>query len=186
MSDPTFASPERRSFLLPLVLAVAALLLAAALAIRFFPATTVTAEAVHTDMLPTTTVYKAQSIVVGQNEVAQTLFIASTLRIKNGMRIPVDVDHVSLTLTDSTGAELTEKALSKQDIATSELSFPKLKPLVPAMLPQDASIDSGKSAQGVILFSLSVPRTLWDARRSAVVKIDLYHQRSVFVTLPKS
>ncbi len=185
VSDPTFASPERRSFLLPIVLAMAALALAAALALDFFPATTVNAEVVHTDILPTTTVYKAQSIVVGQNEVAQTLFVVSTVRVDNGMRVPVYVDNVSLTLTDNTGAELTEKALSKQDIATSEASFPKLKPLVAATLLQDASIDPGKSAQGVSLFSLNVPRTLWDARKSAVMKIDIYHQQSVFVTLPK-
>ena len=184
MSDPTFASAERRSFL-PLLLAMFVLALAALLAIHFFPLTTVKAEPVHTEILPTTTVYKAQSIVVGQNEVAQTLFIASTLRVENGMRMPVYVDNVSLTLTDSSGAELTEKALSKQDIATVEQSFPKLKALV--LLPplQDVTIHPGDSAQGVSVFSLNIPQSLWDARTSAVVKIDLYHQQSIAVTLPK-
>ena len=181
----TFGTPERRSFLLPLVLAITALLLVGALAAYFFPATSVRAEAVHTATLPTTTVYKAQSIVVGQNEVAQTLLLACTVRIKNGMRFPVYVDHVSLTLTDATGAELTENALSKQDIATVEQSFPKLKALVQSPLLQDVNVDSGKSSQGTSLFSLNVPQTLWDARTSAVVKVDLYHQQSVLVTLPK-
>lgn len=181
-----FASAERRSILLPLTLGLAALGVAAALALHFFPATTVNAEAVHTEILPTTTVYKAQSIVVGQNEVAQTLFVASTLRVDNGLRVPAFVDTVSLTLTDATGAELTVKGLSKQDIATVEQSFPKLKPLVPPTLLQDLTIDPGKSAQGTVLFSLSIPQTLWNARTSAVVKVDLYHQQSVFVTLPKS
>ena len=142
-------------------------------------------EAVHTDTLSTTTVYKAQSIVVGQNEVAQTFFVASTLRVQNGMRMPIYVENVSLTLTDSTGAELTEKALSKQDIATVEQSFPKLKLLVPSLPLQDAAIDPGKSAQSISLFSLNVPQSLWNARTSAVIRIDLYHQQSVSVTLPK-
>lgn len=185
MSDPTFASPERRSVLLPLLLAVASLALAAALGIHFFPATSVNAEAVHTEILPTSTVYKAQSIVVGQNEVAQTLFVASTLRVDNGLHAPAYVDTVSLTLTDATGAELTVKALSKQDIAISEQSFPRLKALVAATLLQDLVIDPGKSAQGTVLFSLNVPQAVWNARASAVVKVDLYHQQSVFVTLPK-
>ena len=170
---------------MPFVVAVLALAFAAFLAIHFFPRTSVKAEAIHTDLLPTTTVYKAQSIVVGQNEVAQTLFVASTLRIENGMRASVYVDNVSLTLTDSTGAELTERALSKQDIATVEQSFPRLKTLVQASPLTDASIGPGKSAQGVSVFSLKLPRSLWDARTSAVIKIDLYHQPSVSVTLPK-
>ena len=186
MSDPTFASPERRSFLLPVVLAVATLVIAAVLAIHFFPATTVKAESVHTDVLPTTTVYKAQSIVVGQNEVAETLFVASTIRVQNGMRVPVYVENLSLTLTDSTGAELTDKVLSKQDIDTAEQSFPKLKSLVQSPPLQDSAIDPGKSAEGTSLFSLSVPKTLWDDRKTAVVKIDLYHQQSVSITLPRS
>ena len=101
------------------------------------------------------------------------------------MRFPVYIDHVSLTLTDATGAELTENALSKQDIATVEQSFPKLKALVKSPLLQDVNVDSGKSSQGTSLFSLNVPQTLWDTRTSAVVKVDLYHQQSVLVTLPK-
>ncbi len=181
----TFASPERRSFLLPLILAVAALAVAATLLVHFYPATAVHAAAVRTDLLPTTTVYKAQSIVVGQNEVAETLFVASTIRLENAMRVPVYVDGVSLTLTDKNGAELTEKALGKQDIASVEQSFSKLKPLVPLTPLQDATIDAGKSVQGTSVFSLSIPKTLWDARALAVVKVDLYHQQSVFVTLPK-
>ena len=185
MSDPTFASPERRSFLLPLLSALLILAIGTWLVLHFFPITTVKAEPVHIDILPTTTIFKAQSIVVGQNEVAQTLFIASTLRVENGMRMPVYVDEISLTLTDSTGAELTEKALSRQDIATVEQSFPKLKSLVQSPLLQDAAIDPGKSAQGMSLFSLNVPQSLWNARTSAVIKIDLYHQPSVSVTLPK-
>ncbi len=184
MSTPTFASPERRSFV-PLVVAVLASALAALLTIHFFPRTSVKVETLHTDLLPTTTVYKAQSIVVGQNEVAQTLFVASTLRIENGMHTPVYVDNVSLTLTDSTGAELTERALSKQDIASVEQSLPKLKTLVQASPLTDAPIEPGKSAQGVSVFSLNLPQSLWDARTSAVIKIDLYHQQSVSVTLPK-
>lgn len=185
MSTPTFASPERRSFLLPALLALLGFTFVALLTIHFFPRTSVKAEAVHTDILPTTTVYKAQSIVVGQNEVAQTLFVAATVRVENGMRMPVYVDNVSLTLTDSTGAELTQTALNKQDIASVEQSFPKLKPLVKALPLQDATIDPGESAQGVSVFSLNVPQSLWDARTSAVVKIDLYHQQSVSLTLPK-
>ena len=181
-----FASPERRSMLLPLIVAVAALAGAAALVPHFFPATKVNAASIHTEILPTTTVYKAQSIVVGQNEVAQTLFVASTLRLENGQRVPVFVDGVSLTLTDPTGAELTERALSKQDIATSEQSFPKVKQLLTAGLLEDQAIAPGASVQGTSLFSLSVPKTLWDQRRSAIIKIDLYHQQSVFVALPRS
>ncbi len=139
----------------------------------------------HTDTLPTSTVYKAQSIVVGQNEVAQTLFVASTIRLDNGMHNSVSVDHVSLTLTDSNGAELTETALSKQDITTVEQSFPKLKKLVEQPSLQDTSIDPGKSVQGVSVFSLNIAQSLWDARASAVIKIDLYHLQTVSVTLPK-
>ena len=185
MSAPTFAQPERRSFALPILLAVVLLALAAGLAIHFYPATTVNITHLHTDLLPTHTVYKSESIVVGPAHTADVLFVASTLRIDNQTRIPFTLDNFSCTLTDPTGAVMTVKASTKPELANQQLSFPALKPLLTTPLLRDSAMDPGKSAQGTILFSFPFTKEQWQARKSATIQVDLYHGQSLYVDIPK-
>jgi hypothetical protein len=184
--EPTFSQPARRSLLLPIIIALGALALAVAVAIHFFPATTVNIDHVHTDVLPTHTVYKSNSIVLGPDQSQDVLFVATTLRLDNQLRVPIFVDDFNLTLTNPDGAELTAKAVQKPDLENLQLSFPSLKPMVSTPLLRETSIDPAKTAQGTIVFSIPIPKTMWEQRKSAVIKVDVYHQPSLYLTIPKS
>jgi hypothetical protein len=184
VSEPSFAQPERRSFLVPIVLALVVLALGLLATRHFFPSGNIEIQQVRTEILPTTTSYKSDSIVVAPTETIQTLFVVSTLKIDNHLRFPVSLEDFTLTLTDNTGAQLTARALQKNDIPNSELSFPALKPLIPAPLVRETVIQPGQSAQGTVLFSLTLPASIWNERKSAAIQVDLYHQAPVTITIP--
>jgi len=184
VSDLTFSQPERRSFLIPVLLAIAAIALAIGVAIHFFPATTVNIGHIHTDVLPTETVLKG-STVIGVTEINHVLFVASTIRVDNQLRVPIYLDDFHITLTDPTGAEMTVAATAPKDLPDLETNFPGITPMMATPLVRNTVIDQGKAAQGTVLFPLTVPKDIWDARKSAVVKVDLYHQPAIYITIPK-
>jgi hypothetical protein len=184
--EPRFAQAERRSFLVPILLALAAIAAAFLIAIHFFPATTINAEHIHTDLLAKQTTFKSSTIVVGPGQSENTLFIASTIKVDNLTRTTIYLDGFDLTFSNPDDAQLTAKALTKDEIANAELSFPDLKPLLTTPLNRDTAIDPGKSAQGTIVFALPIPKTMWDARKVATIQIEIYHQSPVFQNIPKS
>lgn len=182
--DLTFSQPERRSFLVPILLAVVAIAIAFGVAIHFFPATSVDLVHVHTEVLPIETVFKG-STVIGLSETNHMLFVASTVKVDNQLRVPIYLDDFHITLTDTSGAEMTVSADTPKDLPDLESNYPGIKPLMTTPLIRNTAIDSGKSAQGTLLFALSIPKSVWDTRKSAVIKVDLYHQPPMYVTLPQ-
>ena len=185
MSEPTFSQPERRSFLVPILVAVFALALATAIAIHFFPATTVNIDHLDTDLLDTHTVFESHSMVLGAEQSQDVLYLVETLKVDNQLRLAISLDDFSLNLTNPDGHQLTVQAVQKGDLDNLETSFPKLKPLLTHPLLRETDIEPKQSAQGSVVFSLPVPKAMWDARQSAVVKVDLYHQPSLYLTIPK-
>ena len=186
MPEPTFSQAPRRSFLIPALIAIACIALAARVAVYFFPATTVNIAHLNTVVLPVRTVFKAKTIQDGVNQAQNTLLVASTVSVENQLRMPIFIDDFSLTLTDATGAEMVVKGVTKSELPNMLLTFPALTPLVENPLLRETSIDPAKSAQGTLLFSLPIPQSLWDARKSAVIKVALYHQNPVYQTIPKA
>ena len=184
MPDPTFSQPERRSYLIPILVAIAALAVAVALATHFFPATTVHITHVHTALLPTHTVYKSDSTIVGQDPAENILYLAETLTIDNQLRQPIDLDGFTLTLINAQGAQLTQRGVNKQDLANLQITFPALKPLLTQPLYPETSIEPGKQATGTILFALKIPQQMYDTRQSATIKVDLYHLNPIYQTIP--
>ena len=184
MPEPAFAQPERRSFLLPILLALAALGIAIALAIHFFPATTINIDHIRTTVVPTQTLLKGNSIV-GTGELDQVLFVASTIRVDNQLRVPIYLDDFHLTYIDASNAELTVEGTGKRDLPDLETNFPALKPLLTTPLLRETAIDPGKAVQGTVVFGLKISKDIWDQRKSAVIKVDLYHQHPVYVTIPR-
>ena len=185
MLPPTFAQPERRSFFVPVVIAIA-ILAAAIWVLHRTTTTSLSASLNHTEVLPNTTVYKSDTIVVGPPETVYTLFVVSTLRIDNKRAQPVSVDDLVLTLTDPTGAQLTAQALRPAELANAEASFPKLRSLVDApLLQRETPIAPDQSAQGIAVFSLAVPRSVWDTRKSATIVLMPYRLDPLNLTIPK-
>lgn len=185
MPDLTFSQPERRSFLVPVLLALAAIALAIGVAIHFFPATTVNVSHIHTDVLPTETVFKG-STIIGRTEINRMLLVAATIKVDNQLRVPIYLDDFHITLTDPSGAQMTVSADTPKDLPDLETNYPAIKPLITTPLVRNTEIDPAKSAQGVLLFPLTIPKDVWDTRKSAVIKVDLYHQPAIYVTIPKA
>lgn len=186
MSEPVFAQAERPSLLLPLVLALAALGIAIALAVHFLPDKAVGIAHVQTQLLPTHTVYKSNSIVLGQDHSEDVLFVATTLRVDNTTRTQIDLENYNLTLTDPSGAQLSAKAINPRDLSNLEITFPAIKPLEGTPLLQDTEIAPAHSAQGTLIFSLPIPQSLWDSRKEATIQVDVYHQHPVYQVIPKT
>ena len=186
MPDPTFAQPERRSFLVPALLALVVFAGGFfAWKHAFFPKTSVDIAQLHTEILPIVTQFHTKTIVVGPNETNSTLIVASTIHIENHRTVPISLDDFSMTLTDSTGAQLTEKAVQKSELPNLQTMFPKVTPMIGTQLLRETEIAPGKSAEGTLLFSFQVPVSVWDTRASAVIQADIYHEPSVTVTVPK-
>jgi hypothetical protein len=172
------------------VLALAALAGAIAVAIHFFPATTIASKHIHTQVLPTKTKFNAQTAVVGGplvlgNTIEETLFVASTIQLDNQMRVPIFLDGFTLTFTNTEDAQLTAKALTPAELANAELSFPALKALASTPLTTETTIDPGHTAQGTVIFALTLRKSMWDERKRATIKVDVYHQYPVYQDIPK-
>ena len=135
--------------------------------------------------MPNTTIYKGDSIVLGPPQTSYTLFVVSTLHLENHRKQSISLDDLVLTLTDPSGAQLTAQALRPQELQNAEVSFPKLKSLVTApLLVRETPIAPNQAAQGTAVFSIAVPQSVWDSRKSATIAITPYHLDPITLTIP--
>ncbi|ADW68347.1 hypothetical protein [Granulicella tundricola] len=185
MPDPSFSQPERRSLILPIVLGLALLGVIFAVVAHLRPTASVAVTHVHTDLLPTSTVFKSDSIVMGPRENARQLFVATTVRIDNKIHIPIYLDDFTCTFTDPSGAIMKVTAFANPDLTNIQTSFPKLQPLMQTPLKRETRIDPGQTLQGTILLSFPFTEAQWNARKSATIEIDLYHQAPLTLDIPK-
>ena len=182
---PSFTQPERRSYTVPILLALAVLAAAIAYGVYRFPHAQVEASVTGTAYLPTHTVFKADSIVVGQDPAEDELFVAPSVRLTNHLRFPATIDDVTCTFTDSAGAIMTVSAAQKRDLPNMAASFPALTPMIAHPLLRETTIAPGASADGTLLLPFPFTSEQWAARKSAVVTVTLYHQEPVSFPLPK-
>ncbi len=171
---------------LPILLALAVLAVAAAFATHHLQANSVHAEHIGTRLLPTHTVFQSDSIVVGPATAEDDLFVATTIRLDNKLRVPTTIDTINCTLTTADGGVLTLPAAQKDEIPLTEQSFPALKPLLLQPLLRESTIAPGQSLTGTVLLHFPISQSLWDARKSAVLTIGLYNQPSLTLTIPKT
>jgi hypothetical protein len=181
---PSFVQTERRSLLVPILCAVVLIALAALVQRHFYAPGNLQAELVKTEVLANKSVFKSDTIVVAPQETSYTLLVACTVRFENRERLPISLDEFALTLTDSSGAQHTEKAVYPPDLANLETMFPRLKPLAAQPLLRDTSIAPGQSAEGTLVFSLPYPVSVWNTRTSAVLEIIPYRQKPINLTIP--
>ncbi len=176
MSDLKFAQSARSNLLAPVLLAFLILGITLALAIRYTPHRTAELTITHTSIYPAHTVFKGDTIVVGRDRVQDDLYVLTTLRIDDHLRLPLFLKDFTATLTTADGEEFTTSATEKDDFANIYTSFPALKPLASEPLLRETMINPGQSAEGMILLHFPVTQDVWDHRRTAVLNVDLYHQ----------
>ena len=176
VSELKFAQPDRRNLLAPVLLAFLILGIVIALLIRFSPHRNADLTITHTAVYPVHTVFKSDSIVVGNQHAEDDLYVLTNLRIDDHLHLPLFLKDFTATLTTAEGEEITTSAVEKDDLDNVYTSFPAVKALASEPLLRDTMINPGQSAEGMILLHFPVTKEVWDHRRSAVLNIDLYHQ----------
>ncbi len=186
MSELTFAQPERRSFLVPALIASAVLGLVCAVAYLYSSRHTVTLAVTHVAVLPTHTVFKTDSKIVGaKGEAQDDLYVLATVRIDNRLRMPLFLSDFTSTLTTADDAVTTASAVEKNDLANLYVTFPALKPLASAPLLRESTVQPGDRAEGMVLLHFPITQADWEQRKSATLTLDFYHQDPLTVSIPK-
>jgi hypothetical protein len=186
MADFSLSQPERRNFLVPIVIVLALAAVAFGLIYAFTPHRVAELSVTHTAILPTHTVFESKSIMVGARDQAEDdLYVVATVKIEDKLRLPIFIKDITGTLTTSDGAQVSASAAQKNDLQSIYTSFPKLKPMTSAPLLRETAIQPGQSAEGMVLLHFSVPQSAWDQRSGATITIDTYHQGPLTVDIPK-
>ncbi len=192
MADLTFSQPARRNLLLPIVIALAVLAAAVFFVLRLTPHTTADVAVTHTSVYPSHLIFKSNSIVLNSDQAQDDIYIFTTLRIANHLRLPLFLKDFTASLTPAadTGAQpLTTSAIEKPDLATLFTTFPNLRKLAdsqPAQpLYRDTRIDPGQTVEGYVVLHFPGTQPLWDDRSDATLSVDLYHQPPLTVAIPK-
>ena len=189
MAALTFAQPARRNFTAPILAALAVLGVVAALLLYFTPHKTADVSITKTAVYPTHIIFKSNSLVIGRDTVEDNLYVLLTLHIEDRLRLPLFLKDFNATLTTPDAEPITTSAVEKPDLPNLYLSFPQLKSLADQqnspLLLRETQIDPGKSADGLLLLHFPVTQSAWDQRKSATLTIDLYHQQSITIQIPK-
>ena len=186
MSDLSFAQPERRSFLLPALIAIVVLAIVIGIVYSFIPHRVADLTLTHVAVLPTHTVFKSDSKVVGQQAPFEDdLYILATVRIDNRLRVPLTLDDITGAITAPDGAETTTSAIQKNDLPNLYVVFPALVPLASAPLLRESIIQPAGRAEGMVLLHYPIAQAEWDQRKSASITLKFYNQDPLTVPLPK-
>jgi len=193
VADLTFSQPARRNFLLPILLALAVLFAAIFAVLRLTPHTTAEVVVTHTSLFPSHVIFKSDSMVLHSDQAQDDLYLLTTLRITNHLRLPLFLKDFNASLIpapDSGTLPITTNAVEKPDLVPLFSTFPALRKLAAAQgaqpLFRDTKIDPGQTAEGYIVLHFPGTEALWDNRGDATISIDLYHQPSLTVTIPKT
>lgn len=192
---PTFAQPARRNLTTPIVSALLVLGIAIGLLIYFAPPSTASVTLKDTAVYPAHIVFKSESLVVGSDRVEDEVYVVVNLHIDDRLRFPLFFKDFTATLIPSNpdgspGEPITTSAIEKPEVPNLYTTFPALKSLADQqdtpLLVRDTQIDPGKSGAGIVLLHFPVDQATWDNRKSATLTIDLYHQPSATIEIPKT
>ena len=193
MAALTFAQPARRNLFAPIATALVLFGIVLGLVLYLTPHTIADISVSQPAIYAAHTVFKSNSIVVGQDPSQDDLYLIVTVRIQDRLRLPLFIKDFTATLTpsnpDGTPAEpITSSAVQKLDIPNLYTSFPALKALAAQQSAQplyrETQIDPGNSAEGTVLLHFPVTQTTWNQRKTAILTMDYYHQGQLSVPIP--
>jgi hypothetical protein len=190
MSDLTFAQAERRNFLVPAIIAIAALAVIALVVSHFYvyvPPLAADISLTRVAIVPEHLVYKEHSIVVGdQDPVEDDLYVVANVRIVDHVKVPLVLNEITVTLTAPDGTQTTAAIANKKDLPNLYVAYPALKPLASDPLLPGTAIQPGAQADGMVLFTYPITQAVWDQRKSAIISFDFINQSPLNVIIPKS
>ncbi|HEY0162833.1 MAG TPA: hypothetical protein VGB69_09165 [Edaphobacter sp.] len=185
MSELNFAQPARRNLLVPVLVAFLILGIALVLVLRNTPRSTADLAILKTSLYPTHTVYKAESLLVGRDNIEDNLYVLTTVRVEDKLKLPLFIKDMTATLVTAEGETIEASAVQKQDLPNLYTSFPALRPLSSSPLLRETLINPGETSVGMVLLRFPVTEEAWKERRSATLNIALYHQGPVSIEIPK-
>jgi hypothetical protein len=186
MADLTFSQSERRSYLVPALIAV--VVLAAFLGFFYLrtPMRIADGTVTHTAVLPTHTVFKTGSKVVGAQETAEDdLYVLASVQIDNHLKVPLFISDITGAVTTTDDNVTTTSAIEKNDLANLYFTFPALKPLASDPLLRESAIRPGEHAEGMVLLAFPLTESDWNSRKSAAVTVEFEHQGSITIAITK-
>ena len=186
MADPSFQQADRRNFAVPILIALAVLAGAVFLIVRFTPHTTAELKISQTKTWQAHTVFKSDTILVGQDKAQDDLYVVTTLRIEDRLRLPLFLKDFTANVITADGESLTTSAAEKTDLHPLFVTFPALAAIATAPLLRDTQIDPGQAAEGMILLHFPITEEAWNKRQSATLTVDLYHQAPQTIAIPAS
>ncbi|HEV2618839.1 MAG TPA: hypothetical protein VGU23_02760, partial [Acidobacteriaceae bacterium] len=152
MPELAFAPSERRSYVLPILVALAILLAAATAVYLYLPRSTADIAITHIAVLPTHTTFQTGSKLVGKGQITeQDLYVLLTVRIVDQLRVPLFLSDITSTLTTADDAVTTTSAIEKNDLAAVTTAFPAIQPLTGPPLLRESTIQPHTPAQGMVL-----------------------------------
>lgn len=180
-----FDPPPQRGPLIPIAVAALILALIAALVFYFNPHDTAALTLTNTTAIPTRTNFKSQSIVVEKTPSGQDdLYVLTTLRIDDHLRLPITIDTITATLITADDQQTTTSAINQPDLPAVFGAFPQLRPLADTPLLRETEIPPSQSATGQIVFHFPIKKEVWDTRKSATLTVSLYHQKPQSIPIP--
>jgi hypothetical protein len=182
----TFAQPARRNLLVPVLIAFLVLGLAIALVLRISPHRTADLSITRTAIYPVHTVLKSESTVVGSDRSQDDLYILTTLRVEDNLRLPLFLKDFTATLTAREGQQFTTSAVEQHDLPTVLTVYPALKDLSSTPLLRETMVPPGGFAEGMVLLRFPVTQDIWDHRRTAYLNIDFYHQEQQSILIGRA
>jgi hypothetical protein len=186
VSELKFVQSARRNLLAPVLIAFLVLGIAIALMLRYTPHSTAEITVLRTAIHPTHTVFKADTMMVGRERSQDDLYVVMDIRIEDRLNLPIFLKDVTGILTTSEGESITTSAVEKQEFDNLYTAFPALKPLASQPLLRDTLVAPGRSAEGMVILHFPVTQDAWSRRRSAVLRVDLYHQGPISITIPQN
>ena len=186
MADLTFSQSERRTYLVPSLIALAVLGLIGGYVLWRMPSRIADVTVTHTAILPTHTVFKSDTKLVGAHDEAQDdLYVLTTVRIQNNLKIPLFLSDITATLTGPDNTVLDTSALEKNDLANVYVTFPKLIPLSGPPLLRESTIAPLDHVEGMVLLHFPLTEADWNQRKAVTLTIAFYHQPSLTIPFPK-
>jgi len=185
MAELTFSQSERPNFVVPGLIALAVIGGGFGLLAWLTPHRVAEIAVTHVAAKQFHTVIPSGSMVVGDEQAEDDLYVLATVSIKDDLKLPLFLSDFTGTLTGPDGTETTASAIQKNDLAGLYVTFPALKPLVSAPLLRETAIQPGQTAEGMVLLHFPATQAAWDQRKSATVTIAFYHQGPITVDIPK-
>ena len=190
MADLTFAQSSRRNLTAPILIAVLILATVAAFAYHRLSGHVVDTSITHTEVFPIRVFFKpaqpSSFKVLTDKPVShdEGVYILATVHIDNHLTDPLFLKDLHATL-DTPDGQYRTSAIEQSDLPAVTAAFPTLAPKLSTPLLRESTIPPGQSAEGTIILQFPITQSTWDARKSAALTIDLYHQPSIVIALPK-